>query len=53
MTSDEIKRLDELLMQESGLSPWEVKFVCSLDEQRDKDLTPKQRECLIKISDKL
>lgn len=46
MTDDQLRKLDELLDVEDGLSPREVEFIESLNHQRGRDLTARQEKWL-------
>ncbi|MBE3117486.1 MAG: hypothetical protein IMZ50_01855 [Candidatus Atribacteria bacterium] len=41
--------LDDLLKAESGLTPWEIDFVESMDKLRGRNVTDKQLNTLHKI----
>jgi len=45
--------LDELLAAESGLTAWEMDFIESLDRQRGRTFSDKQRDILDRIGTKL
>ena len=45
--------LDELLATESGLTAWEMDFIESLDRQRGRTFSDKQRDILDGIGTKL
>lgn len=52
MTQVQTHQLDSLCEMESGLTPWELDFVCNLDENwRDRDLSDKQADLLERIYD--
>ena len=53
MTPDEENLLDDLPSQDSGLTAWEMDFIESLDARRKRPLTPKQRNRLNEIAEKL
>jgi hypothetical protein len=53
VSEDEQQLLDDLLAVESGLTAWEMDFIESLDRQRARALSPKQREVMGRIADKV
>lgn len=53
MNDDEKVFLDDLLEAESGLTPWEIDFIESLDKQRERSLTSKQAACLATIVERV
>lgn len=53
MTDDWEQKLDELLDKESGLTPWEIDFLESLDGRRGSRITEKQEAVLDRILERL
>jgi len=53
MNPDEEQLLDDLLAVESGLTAWEMDFIESLDKQRTRALSDKQRDVVNRIADKV
>ena len=54
MTPDEINMLDECLNDDSDrLTAWECEFLDSLNRQRDRALSEKQRSVLERINSKV
>lgn len=53
MNPNQIAMLDELLERESGLSAWELDFICDLDKRRDRPLTERQADKLLQIWERL
>ncbi len=54
MNDDEKQILDECLDVESGYTCWEIDFIESLDKSfRNRDLSDKQRDILVKLSDRI
>ena len=49
MTAHQIEMLDALLDLESGLTPWELNFLESMDGQREQRLSEKQGDTLQRI----
>ncbi len=47
------QKLDELLDKESGLTPWEIDFIESLDERRGRQISEKQEEIIDRILERL
>lgn len=53
MTEDQLKKLDELLELEDGLSDWEVGFIENLSTQRSNALSDRQADKLQQIWERL
>ena len=50
MTDNELEMLDECLNAESGLTPWEIDFIESMETLRTRDLSDRQSDILLDIA---
>jgi len=51
--AEELSQLDQCLQAESGLSPWEIDFIESMEKLRNRDLSTLQADKLYDIASRL